>query len=55
MGGFIFLLLWLCPAFFIIGAVEDAGGNIGDVGCLAFIPGLNMFIVLAILINGGIR
>ena len=55
MVGFIFLLLWLCPAVIIIGAVEDAGGNIGDVGCLAFIPVLNIFVVLAILINGGIR
>lgn len=55
MGGFIFLLLWLCPAAIIIGAVEDAGGNIGDVGCLAFIPCFNIFLALAILINGGIR
>ena len=53
MGGFIFLLLWLCPAAIIIGAVEDADGNIGDVGCSAFIPVLNIFVALAILINGG--
>lgn len=53
MGGFIILALWLCPAAFIVGAVEDAGGNFSDVGCLAFIPGLNLFIALAILINGG--
>ena len=53
MIGFVILLLWLCPAAIIIGAIEDAGGKFNDAGCLAFIPILNIFIALGLLFNGG--
>ena len=53
MTGFVIMILWFVPAAFIIGAVKDSGGQFGDVGCVAFIPLLNIVIAFAILANGG--
>ena len=53
MTGFVLMLLWLCPAAFIVGTVEYNGGSFSDAGCIAFIPGLNILIALAIFFNGG--
>lgn len=53
MGAFIIMALWLCPAALIIGAAEDSGVKASDVGCVAFVPILNIFVALAIFFNGG--
>ena len=47
------MVLWLCPAGYIIGAIEEDGGKFSDAGCMAFIPGLNILIALGIFFNGG--
>ena len=53
MIGYIIMCIWLLPAAVILGAVGDRTGNCMDAGCIAFAPIINIFIALAIIINGG--
>lgn len=51
--GFIIMCIWLLPAGVILGAVSDRTGNCMDAGCIAFVPIINIFIALGIILNGG--
>ena len=53
MIGFIIMCIWLLPAGVILGAVSDRTGNCMDAGCIAFVPIINIFIALGIILNGG--